>query len=85
MSLLNQTATDETLTSADAAIEECVDEIDDFVASLQRHSQVVLAIALRIHLSSLLQALMERGECTHSQVAAFVAELAREVLQPQDG
>jgi hypothetical protein len=37
-------------------VEECLDELNDFVAGLRRNSSTVLAVALRVHLETLLQA-----------------------------
>jgi nitrate/nitrite-specific signal transduction histidine kinase len=68
--------------SVDGTVEECVDEIDDFVTTLERYPETVLAVALRVHLGSLLHALLERGVTTADQVREFLLELEHEVLQP---
>jgi hypothetical protein len=68
-------------TAIDGTIEECVDELADFVATLDRFPQAVLALAIRIHLAGLLQALIEHGMCARDQVTDFIAELGREALQ----
>ena len=77
MSLQNPTPDDGTL-------EECLDEINDFVATLERYSPEILAVAMRVHLESLLGALLERGLCTPQEVREFVKDLEREALQPDD-
>jgi hypothetical protein len=66
----------------DEMIEECADEIDEFVATLGRYPEPVLAFAVRMHLSGLLQAMLENGLCTRQQIEEFIRDLAEEVLQP---
>ena len=65
----------------DGAIEECLDELNDFVAGLQRYSVTVVAVALRVHLETLLQALLEGKVCTREEVRDFLKELERDALQ----
>ena len=71
--------------SADGTFEECIDELNDFVATLERYPPTVLALALRTHLASLLQALLVHGQATRAEIATFVAELEREVHHSGDG
>jgi hypothetical protein len=68
-------------TSSDGTVEECLDEINDFIAGLSRYSPTVLAVALRVHLEALLQALLEGSLCTREEVRDFCRELEREALQ----
>ena len=65
----------------DGTVEECLDELDDLMTSLGRFSPTVLAIALRVHLEGLLQALLEGQLCTPEEVRDFVRELERDALQ----
>jgi hypothetical protein len=65
----------------DGAVEQCLDELNDFLGGLQRYSPTVLAVALRVHLETLLQALLEGKICTPEEVRDFLRELEREVLQ----
>ncbi|HEV2229267.1 MAG TPA: hypothetical protein VGR86_09960 [Steroidobacteraceae bacterium] len=65
----------------DGTVEECLDELNDFVAGLQQYSPTVLAIALRVHLEGLLHALLEGKMCTPEEVRDFVRELERGALQ----
>jgi len=57
---------------------------NDFVTTLERYSPEILAVAMRVHLESLLGALLERGLCTAQEVREFVKDLEREALQPDD-
>jgi len=65
--------------SNDAALEECADRLDEFVASLH-YPEAVLAGALRIHLSGVLSALLAHEQCTRDEARAFVRELEQSAL-----
>jgi len=65
----------------DGTVEECLDELDDFIAGLQRYAPTVLAVALRVHLEALLLALLEGRVCTREEVRDFVKELERDALE----
>jgi hypothetical protein len=66
-------------------IEECIDEINDFVDTLARYPPTVIAIAMRVHLENLLRALLEQNLCTRQEIREFARELEREALQYDDG
>jgi hypothetical protein len=68
----------------DGTVEQCLDELNDLLATLERYSPAVLAVALRVHLESLLQALLEGKICTPEEVRDFVRELERDALQYQE-
>ena len=68
------------LTIAADTIEECLDEINDFVATLERFPPTALAVAMSMHLESVLRALLECGLCTRQQVRELVQDLERELL-----
>jgi hypothetical protein len=65
----------------DGAVEQCVDALNDFIGGLQCFSPTTLAVALRVHLETLLQALLEARTCTPEEVRDFVRELERDALQ----
>ena len=67
----------------DGAVEQCLDELNDFLSNLQRYAPTTLA-ALRVHLEALLQALLEGKICTREEVRDFVRELEREALQYEE-
>ena len=71
-------------TPEDGAIEECLDELNDCVATLARYPPTVLAIAMRVHLESLLRVLLERGLCTREEIHEFLEELEQEALRDDD-
>ena len=63
----------------DSAIEECLDEINDFVATLDRYPPTTVAVAMSVHLQTVLCALVDCDLCTPEQVRDFVRELERDV------
>ena len=63
------------------AVEQCLDELDDLIDGLQRYPPTILAVALRVHLETLLQALLEAKICSREEVRDFVRELERDALQ----
>ena len=65
----------------DGAVERCLDELNDFIGGLQRYSATALAVALRVHLETLLQAMLEAKICTPEEVRDFVRGLERDALQ----
>jgi hypothetical protein len=69
----------------DGNVEECLDELNDFIAGLQRYPSTVLAVALRVHLEALLQGLLDGKVCTREEVRDFVKELERDALQYGEG
>jgi len=69
----------------DGSVEECLDELNDFMASLDHYSPAIQAVALRVHLEGLLHALLEGRMCTPEEVREFVRELERDALQYEAG
>ncbi len=65
----------------DATLEECLDELNDFAAATEHYAPSVLAVALRVHLGALLQALLEGRLCSAEEVREFIKELERDALQ----
>lgn len=65
-------------------IEECVDELDDFVATLSHYPEPVIAFALRVHLGALLRTLLERGTLSEAQAREFFLDLDREAFELRD-
>lgn len=69
----------------EAPLEECLDELHEFLAALERYAPALVAVAMRVHLSALLQALLEGGVCSAEEVRDFVRELERDALQDLAG
>jgi hypothetical protein len=68
----------------DGTVEQCIDELNDYLAGLVDYSPTVLAVALRVHLETLLQSLLEAKLCTREEVRELVRDLEREALQYED-
>jgi hypothetical protein len=72
------------MASTPGTFEECADELNDFINTLDRYPHTVLAFVLRAHLAGLLQALLFHGLWTQEDVVTFLEEMEREALD-QDG
>lgn len=59
----------------DTILEECIEELDELVMSLDRFPPTAVAVALGTYLESLLGALLDERQCT----AEDVRELLREI------
>ena len=70
--------------STPGTFEECADELNDFVNTLQRYPPNILAYVLRAHLAALLQALLLYDLWTRDEVATFMQDMQREALDPDD-
>jgi hypothetical protein len=71
--------------STTGTFEECADELNDFVATLQKYPHTVLAFVLRAHLCGLLHALRAHGQWSGEEVTTFLEELEHETLQSDQG
>ena len=71
-------------TVEDGSLEECLDEINDFVQTLDRYPPRMIALAMRAHMEILLRALLEYDLCTRQELRAFVRELEHEVLEEDE-
>ena len=70
--------------STPGSFEECADELNDFINTLDRYPHTVLAFVLRAHLAGLLQALLFHGLWTREDIVTFLEDMEREALD-QDG
>jgi hypothetical protein len=73
------------VTRGEHALEQCLDELDDFIVGLQRYAPAVIAVALRVHLAALLHALVDGRLCTREEVRELMRELERDALQSEEG
>jgi len=67
--------------STPGTFDECADEVNDFVARLDKYPHDVLVYVLRAHLCGLVQALRAQGQWSAEEVEAFFEELASEARQ----
>jgi hypothetical protein len=63
-----------------AALEQCIDEMDQCIDTLARYPAAVLAFAMRSHLGALLRAMADDRICSREDVRQFLVELEREAL-----
>lgn len=68
-------------TNMEGSVEECLDDLNEIAAMLDRYPPTVVAIAMSAHLQGLLRALLECDLCTRQQVRELVAGLESEVLE----
>ena len=61
--------------------EECADELNDFLITLERYPQTMVAYALRAHLCGLLLALRAQGEWSEANLVEFVDEMGAEIRE----
>ena len=67
----------------DAVIEECIEELDGLIMSLDRYPPAAVAVALGTYLEGLLGALLDEHQCTVEEVRKLLWEIEAGVLQPQ--
>ena len=67
--------------SETGTVEECVEDLDEFVATHDHYPPAVLAIAFRAHLAGLLPILREREDMSESQMSEFLQDLVCEVQE----
>ena len=68
----------------EGTMEECLDEMNDFVQTLTRYPPRMIAMAIRVHLEILLRAILDCDLCTRDDVREFVRELEQGVLEDED-
>jgi hypothetical protein len=71
-------------TLEEGTLEECLDEINDFVQTLDRYPPRMIAVAIRAHLEVLLRALLECDMCSRQEIRTYVRELEQGVLEDAD-
>jgi hypothetical protein len=75
MSLVNES-------DDDAIVEECIEELEELVMSLDRYPPAAVAVALGTYLEGLLGALMDERRCTAEEVRELLREIESGVLEP---
>ena len=68
--------------SADeAVVEECIQELDELVMSLDRYQPAAVVVALGTYLEGLLGALLDERQCTPKEARQLLREIESGVLQ----
>jgi hypothetical protein len=70
--------------SIPGTFEECADELNDLISTLEHYPHNLLALALRAHFVGLLQALLLHGLWTQQEVTTFFQEMEYETLYPDE-
>ena len=65
----------------EGVVEECMQELDELVMSLDRYPPAAVAVAMSSYLEGLLGALIDEGQCTDEEVRELLQEIAAGVLQ----
>lgn len=65
----------------DALAEECIEELDELVMSLDRYPTTTVAVALGTFLEGLLGALLDEGQCTADEIRELLREIESGVLE----
>ena len=65
----------------DNILEECIEELDGLVMSLDRFPPTAVAVAMGTYLESLLGALLDERQCTAEDVRELLREIESGVLE----
>ena len=64
-------------------VEECIQELDELVMSLDRYPPAAVAVAMSTYLEGLLGALLDEERCTAADVRELLREIETGVLEEQ--
>lgn len=67
----------------DAAVEECIEELEELVMSLDRYPPTAVAVAIGTYLEGLLGALLDERQCTADEIRGLLREIESGVLAEQ--
>lgn len=76
MSLIQDSADDD-------VIEECLEEFDELVMSLDRYPPSAIAVALATYLEGLLGALLDERQCTAEEIRQLLREIEVGVIESE--
>ena len=65
----------------DVVVEECIEEFDELVMSLDRFPPAAVAVAIGTYLEGLLGALLDERQCTADEVRELLREIEAGVLE----
>lgn len=64
----------------DAVLEECIQELDELLMSLDRYPPTAVAVAMGTYLEGLLGALLDERQCTADEIRELLREIEAGVL-----
>jgi hypothetical protein len=62
-------------------VEECIQELDEIIMSLDRYPPAAVAVAMGTYLEGLLGALLDEDQCTAEDVRDLLREIEAGVLE----
>jgi hypothetical protein len=65
----------------EAVVEECIQELDELVMSLDRYPPAAVAVAMGTYLEGLLGAILDEDQCTPEDVRELLREIEAGVLE----
>ena len=65
----------------DTIVEECIQELDELVMSLDRYPPAAVAVAIGTYLEGLLGALLDDRQCTAEEVRELLREIESGVIE----
>lgn len=65
----------------DAVVEECIEELEELVMSLDRYPPGAVAVAIGTYLEGLLGALLDERQCTAEEVRHLLREIEAGVIE----
>jgi len=67
----------------ESVVEECIQELDELMMSLDRYPPAAVAVATGTYLEGLLGALLDEDRCTAEDVRELLREIEAGVLEQQ--
>jgi hypothetical protein len=64
-------------------VEECIQELDELIMSLDRYPPAAVAVAMSTYLEGLLGALLDEGQCTDGEVRELLREIETGAIESQ--
>lgn len=64
-------------------LEECIEELDELIMSLDRYPSTAIAVAIGTCLEGVLGALLDERQCTAEEVRELLREIEAGVLEEQ--
>jgi hypothetical protein len=69
-------------TDDEVIVEECIEELDAMVTTLDRYPPGAVAVAIATYLEGLLGALLDERQCTAEEVRELLRQIESGILEP---
>ena len=67
----------------DAVVEECIEELEELMMTLDRYPPAAVAVAMGTYLEGLLGALLDEQQCTADEIRELLREIEAGVLEEE--